>query len=213
MCGVIVVDAGRSRSTNLGRDAYIMIIAWISSWLFEVLSIANSNCFLAICYFSREKPLVIPTAPGSLFIMFAFAIYFPLLLFSDPLNQKYLAALYFICAPFILSITTLSCLLANFWRRYPKGIDNPFNTSGCEHLLFVCRGCLRCVAWFSYWFDNLGLITKGDTYRRCAASSLPLWGNTDVVLAGIKRNFWRCCRGDIININQVPNNKSHFHAI
>ena len=31
MCGVIVVDAGRSRSTNLGHDAYIMIIAWISS--------------------------------------------------------------------------------------------------------------------------------------------------------------------------------------
>ena len=29
MCGVIVVDTGRSRSTNLGRDAYIMIIAWI----------------------------------------------------------------------------------------------------------------------------------------------------------------------------------------
>ena len=41
MCGVIVVDAGRSRSTNLGRDAYIIIIAWISSWLFEVLSIAQ----------------------------------------------------------------------------------------------------------------------------------------------------------------------------
>ena len=34
-------------------------------------------------------------------------------------------------------------------RRYPKGIDNPFYTSGCEYLLFVCRGCLRCVAWFS----------------------------------------------------------------
>ena len=31
MCGVIVVDEGRSRSTNLGRDAYITIIAWISS--------------------------------------------------------------------------------------------------------------------------------------------------------------------------------------
>ena len=27
----IVVDAGRSRSTNLGRDAYVMITAWISS--------------------------------------------------------------------------------------------------------------------------------------------------------------------------------------
>ena len=31
MCAVIVVDAGRSRCTNLGRDAYIMIIAWIWS--------------------------------------------------------------------------------------------------------------------------------------------------------------------------------------
>ena len=49
----------------------------------------NSNCFPTVCYFSREKPLVKPTAPGSLFIIFSFAIYFPLLLFSDLLNQKY----------------------------------------------------------------------------------------------------------------------------
>ena len=28
---IIVVDAGSSRSTNLRRDAYVMIIAWISS--------------------------------------------------------------------------------------------------------------------------------------------------------------------------------------
>src|SRR5215216_717895 len=67
--------------------------------------------------------------------------------------------------------------------------------SGCEYLLFVCRCCLRCVTWFSYWFDNLGLITEGNTYRHCAASSLPLWGNTDVASSDIKRNFWRCCRG------------------
>ena len=80
-------------------------------------------------------------------------------------------------------------------RRYPKGIDNPFYTSGCEYLLFVCRCCLRGVRRFSYWFDNLGLITEGNTYRRYTASSLPLWGNTDVVLADIKRNFWRRCRG------------------
>jgi hypothetical protein len=75
---------------------------------------------------------------------------------------------------------------ANFWRRYPKGIDNPFNTSGCKYLFFVCRCCLRSVAWFSYWFDNLSLITEGNTYRCCAASSLPLWGNTDVVQANIR---------------------------
>ena len=30
MCGVIVVDAGRSQPTNLGHDAYLMIIARIS---------------------------------------------------------------------------------------------------------------------------------------------------------------------------------------
>ena len=90
--------------------------------------------------------------------------------------------LYFLV--FDLSIfTTLSRLFANFSRRFPKGIDNPFYTLGCEYLLFVCRCYLRSVAWFSYWFDNLGLITEGNTYRSCAASSLPLWGNTDVVRA------------------------------
>ena len=75
----------------------------------------------------------------------------------------------------------------HFWRRYPKGIDNPFNTSGCEDLLSVCRGCLRCVAWFSYWFDNLCFISEGNTYHRCAASSLPLWRNTDVASSDITR--------------------------
>ena len=117
---------------------------------------------------------------------------FSLLLFSDLLNQKYKNTLlrfiiiYFICRSIYQSITTFSRPLANFWRRYPKGIDNPFNTSVCEYLLFVCRCRSRSVAWFSYWFDNLGLITEGNTYRCCAASSLPLWGNTDVVQANIK---------------------------
>ena len=104
-------------------------------------------------------------------------------------------------------------LFAYLEAPHPKGIDNPFNMSGCEYLLFVCRCCLRGVRRFSYWFDNLGLITEGNTYRCCAASSLPLWGNTDVVQANIKRNFWRRCRGDIINIYQVPNHKSHLLAI
>ena len=59
----------------------------------------------------------------------------------------------------------------------------------------------------------LGFITEGNTYRRCAASSLPLWGNTDVASSRIRRNFWRPCRGDIINIYQVPNHKYHLLAI
>ena len=75
-------------------------------------------------------------------------------------------------------------------RRTPKGIETPFNTPGCEVLLFVCRGCLRCVAWFSYWFDNLGFISEGNTYHHCAASSLPLWGNTDVASSDIGALFF-----------------------
>ena len=97
---------------------------------------------------------------------------------------------------FDLSIfTTLSRLFAYLWRRCPKGIDNPFNPSGCEYLLFVCNCRSRSVAWFTYWFDNLGFITEGNTYHRCAASSLPLWGNTDIASRHVKRNFWRRCRG------------------
>ena len=53
-------------------------------------------------------------------------------------------------------------------------------------LLFVCRGCLHCVVWFSYWFDNVGFISEGNTYRRYAASSLPLWGNTNIASSDIK---------------------------
>ena len=109
-------------------------------------------CLPVVCYFSREKPLVKPTPPGLLSHIFAFAFIFR---YTKPKNPKYFAALYFICDLLFQSITTFSRQLANFWRRYPKGIVNPFNTSGCEVLLFVCRCCLRSVAWFSYWFNTL----------------------------------------------------------
>ena len=126
--------------------------------------------------------------------------------------QKYFAALYFIWRSIYQSTTILSRQLDNIWHRYPKGIDNPFNTSGCEYLLFVCRCCLRCVAWFSYWFDNLGLITEGNTYRRYTTSSLPLWGNTDVVLADIsapdrlqmKQTLWPQQDPPIATITKLP---------
>ena len=128
---------------------------------------SSINCPTAICsptvsYFSQEKPLVKSAGPGSLSHIFTFAIYFICLLFSDLLNQKYKnISLHFFYLVFDLSIfTTLSRPFANFWRHYPKGIDNPFNTSGCEYLLFVCRCCLCSVARFSYWFDNLGFITE-----------------------------------------------------
>lgn len=117
------------------------------------------------------------TPPGSLSHIICLC---DLLLFAfifrsiNPKIQKYFSALYFICDLFIQSITTIFPSRTNFWHRYPKGIDNPFHTSGCEDLLSVCRGCLHWVAWLSYWFDKLGFISEGNTYRRCAASSLPL---------------------------------------
>ena len=99
-----------------------------------------------VCCFSREKPLVKSTAPGSLLYyiclrdLFLFAFIFRSI---KPKKQKYLAALYFIWDLFIPSIIFLSRPFANFWRRCPKGIDNPFYTSGCKYFLFVCRCFLR----------------------------------------------------------------------
>ena len=109
--------------------------------------------------------------------LFSFAFIFRSI---KPKIQKYLAAIYLFRDLFILSTTFYLTFLPILRHRTPKGIDYPFNMSGCEVLLFVCRGCLRCVAWFSYLFDNFGFIIEGNTYRRCAASSLLLWGNTDV---------------------------------
>ena len=140
----------------------------------------NSNCFPTVCYFFSREATSATSAPCSLFIIFAFAIYFPLHFFSDLLNQKYKnTLLQFICSAIYLSYLPLlpHVRLPILRRRTPEGIDNPFNSSGCEVLLFVCRCCLRCVGWFSYWFDNLGLTTKGNTYHLYTASSLPLWGN------------------------------------
>ena len=89
--------------------------------------------------------------------------------------------IYFIWHLIYQSTTNLSHVhLPILRRRTPKGINNPFNTSGCEDLLYVCRGCLRCFACFSYWFDHLGFISEG---------------NTNIASSDIKRNFWRRCRG------------------
>ena len=144
------------------------------------------------CYFSRQKPLVKSMAPGLIFIIFAFEIYFSLLFIFRSINlktKKYLAAFFVIY--FILRSRQiyLSNLLQFYLSFYPGGIDNSSFTSGCKFLFFVCSSLLHSVVWFSYWFVNLGLITEGNTYRSCATSSLPLWGNTDIVQAAIRYRF------------------------
>ena len=52
---VIVVDACRSRSTNLGRDAYILIIALdIIITIRSSINCPTIICLPTMCYFSRE---------------------------------------------------------------------------------------------------------------------------------------------------------------
>ena len=148
MCGVIVVYAGRSRSTNFGPDAYIMIIAWILSWLFEVISIAQHKiCLPTVCYFSREKPLVKPTAPGSLSHIFAFVIYFYFAFIFRSIKlkiQKYLVALYFICDLFIQSITTFSRHHAISGTVTRKGLTTPL-TRRVASICSLCAGTIYIV--------------------------------------------------------------------
>ena len=68
MCGVIVVDAGRSRSTNLGRDAYIHdhCHGYLHNYLLYY-QFSNGNLFTHRMLFSQKKPLVKSMAPGSIF--------------------------------------------------------------------------------------------------------------------------------------------------
>ena len=71
MCGVIVVDVGRSRSTFLGRDAYIHdhFLEYRHNYLL-LYQLPNCNLFTHRMLFYREKPLVKTMAPGPIFIIY-----------------------------------------------------------------------------------------------------------------------------------------------
>ena len=68
MCGVIVVDAGRSRFSNIERDSYIndYFLGYHHNYLL-FCQLPNSNLFTHRMLFSREKPLVKTMAPESIF--------------------------------------------------------------------------------------------------------------------------------------------------
>jgi hypothetical protein len=147
MCGVIVVDAGRSWSTNLGRDAYIhdYFLGYRHNY-FLFYQLPNSNLFTHRMLFSWEKPLVNTTAPGSTFIIRS-------ILFSYTKNTKN------ICCIFYLLFYYQSIIYLFNLVTWPPRDWQPLVCVGCEGLCFVCRCYLRGVAWFSYWIDNLGLLT------------------------------------------------------
>ena len=73
MSGVIVVDAGRSRSTCLGRDAYIHDCCLGYRHDYSLCyQLPNSNLFTHRILFSREKPLVKTMAPQAYFPSYIF---------------------------------------------------------------------------------------------------------------------------------------------
>ena len=105
MCGVIVVDAGRSRSTNLGRDAYILIIALdVVIIIRSSINLPTISCLPTMCYFWSEAtseiydPLVYSL---SYFLsdLFLFAFIFRSIILK---TQKYLAALFPLFIYFVL---------------------------------------------------------------------------------------------------------------
>ena len=109
MCRVIVVDAESFWSTNLGCDAYIHdhCLGYCHNYLL-FYQLPNSNLFTHRTLFSREKPLVKSTAPGSSFSYICLAIYFSFAFLFRSIKlkiQKYLATLLFICDLLFQSIT------------------------------------------------------------------------------------------------------------
>ena len=153
----------------------------------------NSNLFTHhLLFFSREATSE-TYDPGSLshtiFLcdIFSFAFLFRS---TKPKHKNTLMQfilIYFIWHSIYQSITILSHVcLPILRRRYPKGIDNPFYTPGCEYLLFVCMGFFTLCCLVLLLVRYLGFITEGNTYHHCARSSLPLRGNTDVVAATIR---------------------------
>ena len=111
--------------------------------IFSSINCPRVICLPNVCYFTREKPLVKSTSPGSI----SYHIIFRSI---KPKNTKIPCCNLFLSRSIYPIYKFTSRPLPILRCRTPKGFDNPFNTSGCEVLFFVCRGCLRYVAWFSY---------------------------------------------------------------
>ena len=161
MCGVIVVDADRSQSTNLGRDAYILIIA------LDIVIIIQSSincptviCLPTVCYFSREDTNYGPQVYSLSYLLwdiFLFAFVFRSII---PKTQKYLAALFcylfyfaFYRDLFIETTTKLSIFLP--WRDW-----QPL-TRRVASICYLCAGTVYIVLLGSPtelipWFHNSG---------------------------------------------------------
>ena len=154
MCGVIVVDAGRSRSTNLGRDAYVMIIGYCHNYL-KFYQFPNNNLFThRLLFFSREATSEI-YGPGVSYLLYLplWSILFAFIFIS--IKPKIPC-----CTLFYLR--SIYSIYYNFTRPLPisgavtrKGLTTPL-TRRVARCCYLCAGAGYIVlAWFAYWFDTL----------------------------------------------------------
>ena len=122
MCGVIVVDIESFRSTCHGCDAYIHdpCLRYCHNYaLFYQL--LNSNLFTHRMFSSREKPLVKPMAPGSIFYHIIFRS-------IKPKIQKYLIVIYLRLLYFALLLIFYTYLYqVSLLQVTVKGLTTPFS--------------------------------------------------------------------------------------
>ena len=147
MCGVIVVDAGRSRSTWHGRDAYIHNHCLGYRHNFALFyQLLDSNLFTHFCFLSREKPLVKPMAPG-LFSIIYFQIYKP----KKPKIPSCNLFIFTLVCSFIY-LLYLSLLDLTFIEGR-EGIDNPFFAlSACVYYFVQVHRLGTCLCLLLDWY-------------------------------------------------------------
>ena len=178
MCGVIVVDAARSRSTWYERDAYIHAHS-LDIFITLLFSI---NCSVVICsptvIFSILREATSETYGPQVF----FPLYIGSLLHHTSFRSTILQSLlsiYIIKIPKIFILLLLSLSDLTFVSDL-EGIDNPFITLVARFLI-VCAG----TRWFERcllldWY--LGSQNWGKYLRYFAASPFPVQGKTNAVL-------------------------------
>ena len=109
-------------------------------------------CLPTVCYFSREKPLVKPTAPGSLSHIFAFAIYFFLAFIFRSIKPKiqntllHFISIYFIWRSIYQSTTIyLTSLFLSWGAVTRKGLTTPLT----RRVASIC--CLYAGVVYVVW--------------------------------------------------------------
>src|SRR3990170_6536168 len=189
MCGVIVVDAGRSRSTCNGRDAYIhdhcLRYRHNYSLFYQLL---NSNLFThRMRSFKREGSSE----------NYGPRVYFYHIIFRSikPKTQKYLGAIYLPLSYFALLLIFYTYLYQiSFLQVTVKGLTTPLSR---WVQVFVCL--CRCYHWrlvcSSYWIDTLVLKLRKILISTLLHHPFLFKEKTNASSRSSRKNFWRRCRG------------------